>query len=535
MNDILYRKLAATATAPVVRLDSKWVSDGSWPKHLRRRANASVSFLLTNHGSVLCDDLAVGFLAERTDTMSIDGPDRCERWAIIAIRYPDMRYRFAVRCTAWEKHPPFPGLGLTDREVELVYLMCDELSRRRAYTDDSYFDVEKELSDNIDDNVQIAQELGDFDEQRFLALLKNDPLALPVLEAALLSAVWTAPNMEYLPAFLLNFMLPNAQSATVREGVDEHFHAVDLLRSPDAPFERVFTFRFENASLPVYPLSAAGRMIVLEPIGDPARKALMDALTEVSHIRHNIGDAADRPLPAFPVTVARAFPSHLAHNVEVPKDVHVLTDAEADLLRLAAAKLLRHVPTVVSDLNDALSDLSARPNAYRYKAPERWISLVLLYIRKALLTRKDCREAFDKLTARMMREQREAQVQRTSTIDDGVAFILDPERYKDAISPRPKTLEQLDETIAFPYTSQGVPVLAYNTPQFGRLLQRAGVGPELVPDVVQKLKDLSIFKSENIKINIDGTSRRYYAIPAKMFKNSVIPTIPAGQEEDNDV
>lgn len=377
MNDILTRKLAATATAPVVRLDSKWVSDGSWPKHLRRRANASVSFLLTKHDSVLCDDLAVGFLAERTDTMSIDGPDSCERWAIIAIRYPDMRYRFAVRYTAWAKHPPFPGLGLTDREVEFVYLMCDELSRRRAYTDD-VFDVEKELSYNIADNVQIAQELGGFDEQRFMALLERDPLALPVLEAALLSAVWTAPDMEYLPAFLLNFMLPNAQSATVREGVDEHFQTVDLLRSPDAPFERVFTFRFENASLPVYPLSAAGRMIVLEPIGDPARKALTDALTAVSHIRHNTGDAADRPLPAFPVTViTRDFPSHLAHNVKVPENVHTLTDAEADLLRLAAAKLLRHVPTVVSDLNDALSDLSARPNAYRYKAPERWISLVL--------------------------------------------------------------------------------------------------------------------------------------------------------------
>ena len=534
MNEILYRKLAATATAPVVRLDSKWISDGSWPKHLRKRANASVSFLLTKYDRVLFDDLTVGFLAERTDTMSIDGSDRCERWAIVAVRYPNMRHRFAVRCTAWEKHPPLPGLGLTDREVELVYLMCDELSRRKAYTDD-VFDVADELFDNIDDNVQIAQELGDFDEQRFLALLKNDPLALPVLEAALLSAVWTAPNMEYLPAFLLNFMLPNAQSATVREGVDEHFQTVDLLRSPDAPFERVFTFRFENASLPVYPLSAAGRMIVLEPIGDPARKALMDALTEVSHIRHNIGEAADRPLPAFPVTVARAFPSHLAHNVEVPKDVHVLTDAEANLLRLAAAKLLRHVPTVVSDLNDALSDLSARSNAYRHKAPERWISLVLLYIRKALLTRKDCREAFDKLTARMMREQREAQVQRTATIDDGVAFILDPERYKDAISPRPKTLEQLDETVAFPYASRGVPMLVYNTAQFERLLQRAGVGSELVPDVVQALKERSIFERENIKINTDGTSRRYYAIPAKIFKNSVIPAIPAGQEEDNEV
>lgn len=277
-------------------------------------------------------------------------------------------------------------------------------------------------------------------------------------------------------------------------------------------------------------------MIVLEPIGDPARKALMDALTEVSHIRHNIGEAADRPLPAFPVTmITRDFPSHLAHNVKVPENVHTLTDAEADLLRLAAAKLLRHVPTVVSDLNDALSDLSARPSAYRYKAPERWISLVLLYIRKALLTRKDCREAFDQLTARMMREQREAQVQRTLTIDNCVAFVLDPERYKDAISPRPKTLEQLDETVAFPYASRGVPMLVYNTAQFERLLQRAGVGSELAPNVVQELKERSIFERENIKINTDGTSRRFFAIPVKKFVNSVIPAIPAGQEEDNNV
>ena len=138
MNDILYRKLAATATAPVVRLDSKWIADGSWPKHLRRRANASVSFLLTKHGSVMCDGLTVGFLAERTDTITVSGPDICERWAVISIRYPDMRYRYAVRCTAWEKHPPLPGLGLTDREVELVYIMCDELSRRKAYADDVF-------------------------------------------------------------------------------------------------------------------------------------------------------------------------------------------------------------------------------------------------------------------------------------------------------------------------------------------------------------------------------------------------------------
>lgn len=531
MNEILYRKLAATATAPVVRLDSKWVADGSWPKHLRKRANASVSFLLAKYDRVLFDDLTVGFLAERTDTMSIDGPDRCERWAIVAIRYPNMRHRFAVRCTAWEKHPPFPGLGLTDREVELVYIMCDELSRRKAYADD-VFDVADELFDNIDDNVQIAQELGDFDEQRFLALLKNDPLALPVLEAALLSAVWTAPNMEYLPAFLLNFMLPNAQSATVREGVDEHFHAVDLLRSPDAPFERVFTFRFENASLPVYPLSAAGRMIVLEPIGDPARKALMDALTEVSHIRHNIGEAADRPLPAFPVTmITRDFPSHLAHNVKVPENVHTLTDAEADLLRLAAAKLLRHVPTVVWDLSNAFADLNSRPGAYRYRLPDEWSSLARQYIGYKLFQSANHLAEFRDLIEQVSREEHEQEINRIATIDNAVEFVLTPSRYANVTSEKPMSAEELKETIVFQTIHKREPVMAFVPERFEAFLRRVD-GSVVADAVLEALKNRGIIAHRTENIRIAAETKRFHIIPLKKCINSSVATVTGGHSDE---
>ena len=524
MNDILTRKLAATATAPVVRLDSKWVSDGSWPKHLRKRANASVSFLLAKYDRVLFDDLTVGFLAERTDTMTVSGPDGCERWAILAVRYPDLRYRFAVRCTAC------PGLGLTDREVELVYLMCDELSRRKAYTDD-VFDVADELFDNIDDNVQIAQELGDFDEQRFLALLKNDPLALPVLEAALLSAVWTAPNMEYLPAFLLNFMLPNAQSATVREGVDEHFHAVDLLRSPDAPFERVFTFRFENASLPVYPLSAAGRMIVLEPIGDPARKALTDALTAVAHMRHNIGDAADRPLPAFPVTVARAFPSHLAHNVEVPKDVHVLTGAEADLLRLAAAKLLRHVPTVVWDLSNAFADLNSRPGAYRYRLPDEWSSLARQYIGYKLFQSANHLTEFRDLIEQVSREEHEQEINRIATIDKAIEFVLTPSRYENITSEKPISVEDLKETIVFQTVHKREAVMAFVPERFEAFLRRVD-GSVVADAVLEALKNRGIIAHRTENIRIAAETKRFHIIPLKKCINSSVATVTGGHSDE---
>lgn len=91
-------------------------------------------------------------------------------------------------------------------------------------------------------------------------------------------------------------------------------------------------------------------------------------------------------------------------------------------------------------------------------------------------------------------------------IDCGVAFLLNPERCKDAISPRPENLEELSETVVFPYTCKGEKLLAYNPDRFPGLLRRAGVGPELVPDVTQALKDRAIFTSENVKINVGSAS-----------------------------
>ena len=66
-------------------------------------------------------------------------------------------------------------------------------------------------------------------------------------------------------------------------------------------------------------------------------------------------------------------------------------------------------------------------------------------------------------------------------------------------------------------------------------MQRAGVGPELVEDVVQALKDRSLCTSEKVKINTEGAGRRYLAIPTKKFTNSRIPAVPAGNKEDNNV
>ena len=85
---------------------------------------------------------------------------------------------------------------------------------------------------------------------------------------------------------------------------------------------------------------------------------------------------------------------------------------------------------------------------------------------------------FDRISGEAERVAKEAQLSRAETIDKGVAFLLEPERYKDAIHPRPQSLEELAETTAFEYTYQNEPLCWSIIPTgFAGLLQRAGVGP----------------------------------------------------------
>lgn len=527
--------LAAHAADDVVLLKKVLHDDTAFPDKLCDRVDAS-EYFITNRGAVIASDLRVPFLAEQVGAVGISSADVHTRWKIVVIYQPDFRLTYAVRTTAWDKHPRFPGLDLSDREVALIYEMCDTLSRNRAYIEKG-FSTEKMLFSDILCNTHAAKSLGAFDESRFIELLQNDPLALPVLEAVLLAGVWSESTLESVPNFLMVFALPNAQALSVRENLEEHFHTVDLLRSPAAPFERPLTMRLENSQPPVYSPAASGRLVLLEPIGDAPRKLLIDTIEQLARIRLLTRNAEARPFAAFPIVISstRTFPAAYAYTVTVPKQVHALRESDADCLRLAAAKLLRCISGAAGTLNEAIDDLAGNPHAYRLNLPERWITVARQFIRLALLTNENSRAAFDRISGEAERVAKEAQLSRAETIDKGIAFLLEPERYKDAIRPRPQSLEELAETPAFSYTYQGEPLLVYHPDHFAGLLQRAGVSPELVEDVVLALKDRSLCTPENVKINTEKIGKRYLAIPAKKFVNSSIPAIPAGDKEDNNV
>ena len=278
-----------------------------------------------------------------------------------------------------------------------------------------------------------------------------------------------------------------------------------------------------------YSPAASGRLVLLEPIGDAPRKLLIDTIEQHSRIQLLTSNAEARPFAAFPIVIStRTFPAAYAYTVTIPKQAHSLRESDADCLRLAAAKLLCCISGAAGTLTEAIDDLAGNPHAYRLNLPERWITIARQFIRHALLTNENSRAAFDRISGEAERVAKEAQLSRAETIDKGVTFLLEPECYKDAIRPRPQSLDELAETTAFEYTYQNEPLLVYHPDRFAGLLQRAGVGPELVEDVVQALKDRSLCTSEKVKINTEGAGRRYLAIPTKKFINSSIPSIPAG-------
>ena len=203
----IIRTLAAHAADAVVLLEKIWPDD-AFPAKLCDRVDAS-DYFITNRGAVIASDLRVPFLAEQVGAVGISSADVHTRWKIVVIYQPDIRLTYAVRTTAWNKKPRFPGLDLSDREVDLVYEMCDTLSRNRAYVEKD-FSTETALFSDILSNTQAVKSLGAFDESRFIELLQNDPLALPVLEAVLLAGVRRNSTREHVPNFLMVFALPNA-------------------------------------------------------------------------------------------------------------------------------------------------------------------------------------------------------------------------------------------------------------------------------------------------------------------------------------
>lgn len=202
---------------------------------LIRRANGAFDLQIDKNTVLMPDGRRIHLLAEAVNTVEVVGCGAPTRWRVIrVIRHGSSAY-FAVRASAWDRHPVLPGLDLAKEEIEQLYSMAMTLASDKAFRE-VRLDAASVVAEDVDSNVAFANDLGELNERRLLALLRCDPLALHALEAVILTGVWANLAADELPDFAINFVMNKNTKSENFNAFLHHFRAVDLFRSPNTRF-----------------------------------------------------------------------------------------------------------------------------------------------------------------------------------------------------------------------------------------------------------------------------------------------------------
>ena len=528
-------RLITNLDRPVIALGTKANLLGQCHKvdQLIRRAKKDPELDINRHVAFGPDGVIVHLLAEITDTFEITGFGATKRWRKLRVVRHGRSIFYAVRIVEWEKHPALPGLDLAKEELELVYFMAERLSRAKAYREQR-FDASAILDEVAENNVLRAEELGELDDRRLLDLLRIDPLALNALQAALLACAWSNLDAEELPAFALNFAVVKNWKAEQNAAFLQHFAAVDLFRAPNACYGGPLCVQLDAVKdfSKLFPLY--GRLVLHQVGSADIRDRLVEGLRDAAR-RRALGAFQDEPMPAFPVIVGTAtWPGDVAVNIIQTPNQHILTPTEADTLRLAAARLLACPADLVCTLDSELWKLSRDPRAYAMSTTTLWIRAIERTMLALLFDDDELREEAGKLFGDQQETEREALRARVRKVEDGIDFLLSPDRYADAIlDAKPGDETAFEDAAAFYSYIEGGIALALNRGQLPRLLMRAGVAEELVDDVIEGLKVRGIIAHASAPIRIGTTTKRVIAIPMKKLRNYNVSAV-SGESEAAD-
>lgn len=528
-------RLITNVDRPVIALGTKANLHGQCRRvdKLIRRAKNDPELDINRFVAFGPDGVIVHLLAEITHTFELTGFGATKRWRKLRVVRHGRSIFYAVRVVEWEKHPALPGLDLAKEELELLYFMAERLSRAKAYHEQR-FDASAILDEVAENNVLRAEELGELDDRRLLDLLRIDPLALRALQAALLACVWSNLEAEELPAFALNFAVVKNWKAEQNTAFLQHFAAVDLFRAPNACYGGPLCVKLDAVKdcgklSPLY-----GRLVLHQVGSADIRDRLVEGLRDAAR-RRALGAFQDEPMPAFPVIVGTAIlPEDVAINIVQTKNQHVLTPTEADTLRLAAAHLLACPAELVRTLDSELWKLSRDPRAYAMSTTALWMRAIERTMLELLFDDAQLREEAGMLFGDQQETEREALRARIGKIEEGIDFLLSPDRYADAIlGAKPGDEAAFEDAAAFYGFIEGGRALAINKSQLPRLLMRVGVAEELVDDVLEGMKERGIIAHASVPVRIGTATKRVIAIPAKKLLNYSVSAVTGGRKAED--
>ena len=535
-SQIPLNRLLSGLNQPVVALGCEPNHRGECKKvdKLIRRAKNAFDLQIDDNTVLMPGGQRIHLLAEVVNTVEVVGCGAPTRWRVIRVIRHGQSNFYAIRAHEWDKHPALPDFNLARAEVEAVYMMCEQLSRSKAFRE-VRLDAASVVAEDVDSNVAFANDLGELNERRLLALLRCDPLALHALEAVILTGVWANLAADELPDFAINFVMNKNTKSENFNAFLHHFRAVDLFRSPNTRFGGPIVLEADTAKdlealIPLY-----SRLAFVKATSPKIRNKLINKLRANARMR-----AVDTPQhPALPVMLltigSTAWPDDVALNVLLGGNIHPLTPDEADTLRLAAAQLLEDCDRLAWQLHMEMHRVAQSPYSYARTAVEVWMEAVHRVLLPQLFDDPQIREEARHLFADLCKEEREALYERIHKIEKGIDFLLSPERYADVLlDEKPGDVDVFADATAFRCSADGGRVIAFNKVKLPGLLLRAGVPADLIEEVVDGLKSRSIIKNASTKIRIGKDTPRVLAIPVEKLQSSAVPAVPGDSEEDND-
>lgn len=535
-SQIPLNRLLSGLNQPVVALGCEPNHRGECKKvdKLIRRAKNAFDLQIDDNTVLMPDGQRIHLLAEVVNTVEVVGYSAPTRWRVIRVIRHGQSSFYAIRADEWDKHPALPDFNLAKAEVGAIYMMCEQLSSSKAFRE-VRLDAASVVAEDVDSNVAFANDLGELNERRLLALLRCDPLALHALEAVILTGVWANLAADELPDFAINFVMNKNTKSENFNAFLHHFRAVDLFRSPNTRFGGPIVLEADTAKdlealIPLY-----SRLAFVKAISPKIRNKLINMLRANARMR-----AVDTPQhPALPVMLltigSTAWPDDVALNVLLGGNIHPLTPDEADTLRLAAAQLLEDCDRLAWQLHMEMHRVAQSPYSYARTAVEVWMEAVHRVLLPQLFDDPQIREEARHLFADLCKEEREALYERIHKIEKGIDFLLSPERYADVLlDEKPGDVDVFADATAFRCSADGGRVIAFNKVKLPGLLLRAGVPADLIEEVVDGLKSRSIIKNASTKIRIGKDTPRVLAIPVEKLQSSAVPAVPGDSEEDND-
>ncbi len=474
-------------------------------KRLRASRNWQVNHCLLYHSS----GLPVDYIASWQGLIELKLKGRSLRFKLIALDRSKERIIFAVPTLQIENLKDLPGTGLTQADIQLLKLMADEVSTQQPKP--RLIESKHPVKADIKQHLKPWRETTD--EDRAFRLLSVKSWLLSVVAAALDAQLHAFKYFREVPIVIHNFTTndknPQADSVFFTALTAVNFSGAAHYRDA-APIE---IFVREESDLNAW-RGCVDRLVLIRTATGAQLAPLLDEFSERERIKY-CGGVLPPPPPTIPIIRCRSFFQRRGVlDVELPKDLTLLTTFEQDTLRTMMSNTLSKADA--QNVYDDWRMRMSRRDAYRTDPYICWRQVLAEQFLYANFHDPEKLGSALQLFGNVAEKQRAEEEKRERAINAAVELISDTSRYEREIANCPATCDEarriLDidaEEVAFWFTpskgnDKGKKLVAFSKSSLLRLLARIGGGESIIEVVLNRCELQGLLDQRKRSITIGG-------------------------------